>query len=195
MIRYLPLLFLLLCTSCIQLGGEPQPIRYYLLEPLVNTETPLTTQQVQLELGPIEFPTYLDRPQIVSRDQHNAIIIADHDRWAEPLPENLARTLRENFYKLIGDVQINAAPWNTGTDSSLTIQLTINRFDGIVGQQTDVDIRWTLYSTIDNKEILRQNFIAQLPIGNSYRELVNGLNQALANVSTEIATALCNQIK
>ncbi len=195
MIRYLPLLFLLCCTSCIQLGGEPQTIRYYLLEPLASVESPLTTQQIQLDLGPIEFPTYLDRPQLVTRDNNNAIVIADHDRWAEPLPENLPRSLRENFYNLIGDVRINAVPWDNGADSSFAIRMIINSFDGILGQQTDVDIRWSLHSAIDDKEILRQHFIAQLPIGNSYQELVIGLNQALANLSTEIATALCNQIK
>lgn len=193
MIRIFPLLILLLCSACIQLGGEPQPIRFYLLEPVAEIDAPGHAEQIQLEFSPIEFPSYLDRPQIVSRSQSNLIQIADLDRWAEPLPDNLSRTLQENLYKRLPAVQISSAPWNVNNGPAYQVKLIINRFDGILGQQTEVDIRWSLFATQNNKELRREHFRANLPIGDSYRNLVDGLNSALAKLSGEIATALVAQ--
>lgn len=192
MIRILPL-FLLLCSACIQLGGEHQPNRFYLLEPIAETNATINTEQIQLEISPIEFPSYLDRPQIVTRDQANTIQIANHDRWAEPLPDNFLRTLQENLFKQLPEVRIGSAPWRTNDSPSFLLKLSINRFDGIVGKQTEVDIRWTLSSTQTNTELLHEHYQAQLPTGDSYQAMIGGLNIALADLSKKIATALINQ--
>lgn len=188
--RFLLLFFLLLCSSCIQLGGEPQPTRFYLLEATAEPSADHSAQTIQLDLGPIEFPTYLDRPQIVTRDHSNAIAIADHDRWAEPLPENFTRTLQENLTKAINGGRINSAPWTATNSKNLSLKVTLNRFDGIIGQQTEVDIRWTLFGTDGSTELQRKHFIAKTPISDSYQALVEGLNKALAKLSSDIALAV-----
>ena len=193
MIRFLPLLILLFCSACIQLGGETKPTRFYLLEATTEGNAATVTEQIQLEFSPIEFPSYLDRPQIVARNKANAIIIADHDRWAEPLSDNLIRTLQENLYKQLPGISINSAPWSGNTGPSYQINLIINRFDGTVGQQTEVDIRWTLFSTSSNEELQRKHYLAKLPIGDNYQDLVDGLNTALSELSKEIATTLIAQ--
>lgn len=193
MIRFLPLLLLGLCTSCIQLGGESQPIHYYLLEPIAETIDAGSSRPLYVELGPIEFPTYLDRPQIVSRDANDSIIIADFDRWAEPLPENLARTLQENLFKLLNNVRISSAPWAAAAERRFSVRLIINRLDGIIGQRTAVDIRWSLFDSISNREILRKHFIDRSAIGSSYQDLVTGLNRAVAKLCKDIAMALNEQ--
>jgi uncharacterized lipoprotein YmbA len=192
MIRLL-LPLLLLCSSCIQLGGEPQPTRFYLLEAVAEFNEVSSAQKILLELGPIEFPTYLDRPQIVSRMPNNTIVIAEYDRWAEPLPDNLTRTLKENLNKRLAGAQISTAPWSNHADQGYAVRLTINRFDGIIGQQTEVDIRWSLYSPAGDQELLRKHFIGRIPIDNNYQGLVAGLNKVLSELSKEIATAVNRQ--
>lgn len=193
MIRILPLIILLLCSACIQLGGEPQPVRFYLLEPIDQIDTISRSKQINLEFSPIDFPIYLDRPQIVSRTQSNLIQIADHDRWAEPLPDNLSRTLQENLFKLLDGIQISSAPWSLNDGPAYRVKLIVNRFDGILGQQTEVDIRWSLFDSHNNRELQRKHFRAKLPIGDSYRNLVDGLNSALAMLSQEIAADLIDR--
>lgn len=194
MIRTLIVSTLLLCTSCIQLGGGPQQLTsYYLLESVAETSTANVPGQLRLELAPIDFPSYLDRPQLVSRNQNNIILIADHNRWAEPLPDNLTRTLKENLFKQLPGVTISSAPWKQSSDPTFRLKLIINRFDGIIGEQTDVDIRWSLVAPQKDTEILRKHFRAQLPIGDNHQGLVDGLNIALAKLSQEISAALIVQ--
>ena len=160
------------------------------MEPVAKISNQKTTAPLRLELSPIEFPIYLDRPQIVSRNRDNVIQIAAHDRWAEPLQDNLTRTLKENLFKQLSRVQISSAPWNQTADSAFIIKLIVNRFDGIIAQQTDVDIRWSLYDTQTNQELISQQHLAKLPINGGYQGLVDGLNAALAELSEEIAAAL-----
>jgi hypothetical protein len=190
MIRFLAPFALLLSTACIQLGGEAQPTRYYLLAPLATTAVIENAAEVQLEMDALEFPSYLDRAQLVSRTPQGTIQIAEYDRWAEPLADNLSRTLQENLYQLAPGVQVNSALWNNGPPAKLLLRLRVNRFDGTLGHETEVDIRWSLYQQQQQRELLREHFIARLPVGNSYKELVESLNRALANLSEEIARAL-----
>jgi len=192
MIRTLALFTLLLSTACIQLGGEAQPTRYYLLTPLATTAVIEKAAEIQLELGALKFPSYLDRAQLISRTPEGTIRIAEYDRWAEPLADNLSRTLQENLYQLAPGIQINSAPWNNGPPAKFQLRLRVNRFDGTLGRQTDVDIRWSVYHLQQQRELMREHFIARLPVGNSYKELVESLSQALADLSADIAMELLN---
>ena len=188
MIRKLSLLMLLFCSACIQLGGETQPTRFYLLEP-VSEEQNQSLTEIQLEISPIGFHSYLDRPQIDTRNSDNLIQIADYDRWAEPLADNFIRTLQENLRQHTG-IRISSAPWTNNIRPDYSLKLSINRFDGTLGQQTDVDIRWSLVALANNEEIARQHFKDQRPIGTSYQEFVKGLNKALTQLSQKINAAI-----
>ena len=137
MIRFLAPFALLLSTACIQLGGEAQPTRYYLLAPLATTAVIENAAEVQLEMDALEFPSYLDRAQLVSRTPQGTIQIAEYDRWAEPLADNLSRTLQENLYQLAPGVQVNSALWNNGPPAKLLLRLRVNRFDGTLGHEPD----------------------------------------------------------
>jgi len=195
MIRFFTLCLLsLLCSSCIQLGGEPEPTRYYLLAPLAETAVDINRPDLHVSLGPIEIPSYLDRPQIVTRTTDSEIVLANHDRWAEPLPENFIRTLQENLYQQLGNVSITTTPWSPNSKTSYRITLALNRFDGVIDQQTNVDIRWSLLDATQNKELQRGQFRAEIPINGSYPEFVNGLNIALAEFSEGIAAVLRKQL-
>lgn len=193
MIRYFTFLLLLIGSACIQIGSDPQPTRYYLLEPVVAVAENLPVKSAQpliLALGPIDFPPYLDRPELVTYDQQRVISVAGQDRWAEPLSDNLTRTLKENLTRQFPDIIILSVPWETNGKDQLAAKLTINRFDGTLGQSTEVDIRWQLSAPPDRKLVRHGHFTAQLPIGNSRRDLVQGLNSALAQFSLTLGEAI-----
>jgi uncharacterized lipoprotein YmbA len=192
MIRLFPALVLLLCSACIQLGGDPLPTQYYLLDSVATAEKTAQQSSQLLELSPIEFPNYLDRPQIVTRKRDNSILIAEHDRWAEPLAENIPRVLQENLLTLVPSIDISSAPWNDMNGQHYVLKLRIIRFDGIIDQQTEVDIRWSLYSPQQSKVLARQHFRSQTPITGGYHGLVTGLNQELAKLSKSIAEKFGN---
>lgn len=186
-----PALFLLLsCNACIQLGSEPQPARYYLLTPQEKISSDANGQGTKLSLGPISFPAYLDRPQLVTRNSLNEIVVAEFDRWAEPLQDNLLRVLKENLSRNLDGISISDYPWQPNQGHGLSLQLTINQFDGVIGQRTVVDVRWLLLRPNNSKELDRGHFVSRLLIGNSHEELVAGLNESLNQLSHQIAQAI-----
>ena len=66
--------FILLCLAC---GGcaSPQPSRFYFLSSTADAPSPGAASSPKVEgtilVGPVEFPGYLDRPQIVTRSGPN----------------------------------------------------------------------------------------------------------------------------
>ena len=186
---FLSLILLFFCSACIQLGGEPQEQHYYLLTPQAQTQ--MDNQPVRdLFIRQVDFPVYLDRPQIVTRSMQNELEIATTERWGEPLQDNLLRVLKENLQRRLGQFDISNYPWQPASENGLLLKLTVNQFDGILGHQTNVDIRWTL-SDSDSQQILaRQHFVAKLPIGNSFSDLVSGLSRAVEQLSADIGREL-----
>jgi len=189
--RNLILVLLLLCTSCIQIGSEPQPVHYYLLDSMTESANiyPDTTLTIDLELA--DFPEYLDRPKIVTRNDQNSINFADSERWAEPVQESLMRIVRENLTLLLPGSNISISPWENSNSHAIKVKLMVNNFFGKLDDHTRIDIRWT----IDNQsgQRMQGHFTDQQPIGSSYQDLVVGLNNGINNLSLELAKKLAGQ--
>jgi len=193
MIRYSLLFILLLCSSCIQLGGEPQPTRYYLLEAVAEPVSGTVSEPLQVELVLDEFPSYLDRPQLVSRGRNNTVQLAELDRWAEPITDSLVRVLKENLRRQAPAIRISSAPWNTDISPTYLLKISVIHFDGEFAKTTDVDIRWSLLLARTGEELTRQHFRKSIAIEANCQGYVDGLNRSLAELSEVIAATLVSQ--
>jgi uncharacterized lipoprotein YmbA len=99
-------LSLIVSPGCLNLGeGTQEMTRYYVLSPPsiseLKTEVLDDTKSVAIGLGPVTFPEYLNRPQVVVRGSRNQLQMAEFARWAEPLVENFSRVLAENLSSLL----------------------------------------------------------------------------------------------
>lgn len=186
--RYLGWTLLLLCAACVQLGDAPSPQHYYLLETLERpVALPVSTpDNIIVEIA--DFPDYLDRPQIAVRSADRQISYLNGQRWAEPLRDNLSRILRENLSLLLPGMRISVAPWDSPTRADRRIQLFINDFTGVLEGRADVDIRWQIL----REDLVQQrgHFTAAPSIGAEYADLVRALNQALDDLSRQLAEQL-----
>jgi uncharacterized lipoprotein YmbA len=187
------ILLLLLCSSCVQLGSDSQPLRYYLLQPNAVAQKLPRQTNINVTLQTIHVPAYLDRLQLTSYNQRQQVIIASLDRWAEPLDENLNRVLKENLSRHLQGGRITSQTKQETAAETLKLQLTINSFDGILGEHVSVDIRWMIIRNGVSEQIKQGRFTDNTPIGNSYAELVQGLNRALDNFSYKLAEELVSR--
>jgi uncharacterized lipoprotein YmbA len=183
------LVLLLGCAACIQLGGEPQQQHYYLLTPQAEVNSGEQTS-LNLLFDQIEFPAYLDRPQLVTRNPLNEIEISTTARWGEPLQDNLVRVLKENLQRRMSGLRISNYPWQPNNNNSLLLKLTVNQFDGVLGQRTNVDIRWSLAETATAQVLAQNHFRAGIPVGASPAALVAAFNEALDQLSAAISREL-----
>jgi len=118
--RLFLLAIIILGASTVMAGcGSSPATRYYVLAPLSNSEAgdkpKGNKDDPAIGIGPVQFPKYLDRPQIVTRSSRNQIDIGDFDQWAEPLKTNFTNVIAENLSVLIPGDRIVVFPWSSST--------------------------------------------------------------------------------
>src|SRR3546814_9172147 len=92
----------LTATAC-GLTGTTPPSTFYLLSPIATPAPPSANpnRQITILIGPVTLPKHLDRAEVVTFATPNRLQLAELDRWAEPLDENVARVLGENVSRLV----------------------------------------------------------------------------------------------
>src|SRR5574342_626514 len=95
-----------LLAGCGTFSPKPDPSRFFTLSSLPQVEESVVKNSasqngVFLGIGPIKFPGYLDRQEIVVRSAQNRFDVSENDRWAEPLDENFTRVLAQNLSVLL----------------------------------------------------------------------------------------------
>lgn len=190
--RRLGATLLLAAAALLLLGAcaRTTPIVYYQLTALAGGRTPATVLQpaaAVIGIGPIQLPEYLNRPQIVTRQGANRLHLADSRRWAEPLADNIARVLRENLARALGDERVLLYPWGKGAvDHQVAIEIV--SFEAGDDGTVQLKATWSLKDR-DGKVLLARRSTQQLTLKQpaDYDRQVGALSEVLAGFSEEIA--------
>jgi hypothetical protein len=180
--------------SLIILGAcaSTEPARFYLLHaiPDAKAEKTVATSEndITVGIGPVDFPKYLDRPQIVTRISKHELKLDEFGQWAEPLTHNFSRILSENLSLLLSTERIFSYPWAGSTQIDYQVTVEVTRFDGTPGDSVTLNTRWAIL-TGGEKEVLvkKKSSYSQPTSGQDYEALVSAKSQALADLSREIA--------
>ncbi len=184
---------LMTLTGC----ATSQSSKFYMLESMSGT-IPVDggapfDRSVSVGLGPVTIPDYLDRPQIVTRTNQNSILLAEFDRWAEPLSGTVTRTLAENLSSLLHTDNVVPYPWPGSVDVEYQVLVELYRFDGVLGEKAILDAQWSVLGKRGKKVLLLKRSIFVEPTREgSFASLVSAESRALDNLSREIALALKN---
>ncbi|MGD8963153.1 MAG: PqiC family protein [Desulfobacterales bacterium] len=177
-------------------GPSPTPAtRFYVLNSIyseenVNRPEPIMElgENVSLGIGPIRLSQVLDRPQIILRTSQNEIQVADLDRWAAPLKENITNVLTDNLTTLLSTGSILKFPWKTTLPIEYQIVLEITRFDGMPGGNVDLRARWGILGENGRKVYAKAKTALTEPIGgDTITEMVSAQSRLVARLSLEIA--------
>lgn len=178
--------------------GHSKPARFYLLTPMKNTEDrpkPVPRPNLVVGVGPIRFPEYLDRPQMVRRLDDNRVELAEYDRWAEPLADNFQRVLCENLAAHLGTQNIETAPFRPDVKIDLRVQIDVLRFDVTTDGQAVLVARHfiTEQGTTSDRGWGRTEGKVLFNV-ESPGAAAEALSKALASFSESLATMLSLQI-
>jgi uncharacterized lipoprotein YmbA len=93
--------YLLGCSLMVACGSSP-PQRYYTLQPVAVPAGAAAMgaapeNQIAVRIQPVVIPPELDRVELVSRGGPYRVHIADSDRWAAPLDDQIRRTLNDDL--------------------------------------------------------------------------------------------------
>lgn len=170
------------------------PNNYYLLSPLSQTNMNTMNNPADsaaLGILSVQLPDYTDRPQIVTRVDKNRVHFAEFDRWAEPLQNNISMVLGENLAILLGTDHVALYPWKAGTPIDYQVAVNIKRFIGSLNGDAILIVRWHILDKNGQKILLtkQSEFKQKVPMP-TYDALVQAMNQNIADLSREIATAI-----
>lgn len=148
-----------------------------------------------LVVGPVELPDYLRRPQIVTREGQNRIKIAEFDRWAAPLNEQVERVLAENLASRVPDmVVVNYREQRFKPSYRLTV--TLERFERQDMKQVELAGRWTVANAESGEVVLTRRDRFSVPLeGSDYEATVAAQSKALSELAAAVSNALNDELK
>jgi uncharacterized lipoprotein YmbA len=184
----LGLLFVLGCASS-------PPTRFYNLSSLQEEGSgrreSTSDQGLVIGVGPIKFPAYLDRTEIVTRSSSNKITLSDFDVWAGSLEEDFSRALAENLSVLLSTESVIVYPRLRPGLAKYQIMVDVIRFDGPLGGDVTLIARWALFEGKERELVsVRKSTIIEPSGGKGYEAMVAADSRALEKLSREIAEAI-----
>lgn len=181
---------LLLLSGC----SSTESPRFYLLNPLpegVGSGRPISEPCVSLGIGPVRLPEYLDRPQIITRGAGNELVLAQFDRWAEPLSDTFPRVLAENLSRLLCTRTVSLYPWRPSMPHDYRLEVEVIRMDGTPGEVVRLETWWSLSGGPEKKILVaRQSRFIEPAQGRDYEAFVQAHNRAITSLCRDIAGAI-----
>ncbi|MEE8430217.1 MAG: PqiC family protein, partial [Candidatus Desulfatibia sp.] len=121
----------------------------------------------------------------------NALTFAEFHRWAGSLKEDFSRILAENLSILLATDRIALFPWTRVTPIDYRVTATVIRFEGKVGGDVTLKIRWSILGGAGKKVLVMKTSNFSEPVGGvNYEALVAAQSRTLAGLSREIAETI-----
>ncbi len=182
--------FLLLVFFLAACSSTP-PVAYYTLNtlPEMQQEIPaaIMDDTLAIGVGPVEFPKFLDRPQIVTRKSQNQIEVSEFHRWAGSLPGDFSRVLAKNIAILLPTDRVAVYPWGEQFSPTYRIKLDVEQFDGRLGERVVLDVTWKVTDQEGTNQLVVRKSLIEEPVSDkNYEALVVAESNALATLSRTI---------
>ncbi|MDJ0809379.1 MAG: PqiC family protein [Desulfobacterales bacterium] len=188
-------LILVLLSGCVNLGpGTTDSTRLFVLTPMsTNDAAPDRTGigSQAIGVGPLIFPEYLNRPQVVTRRGENEVRTAAFANWAEPLQQNFRRVLSENLALLLGTDAIYNHPWRSTLKPDQRVELEIIRFDADPQGDAVLDVRWEITDARGKQLRPKSRAVFRQKVsGEGHAAIVTAMSLTLADFSRHVAAAI-----
>jgi uncharacterized protein len=198
-----PIAMLLLQMACTVLPAQKDTTQFFILtpasQPLASGST--LDRELSIGLGPINFPGYLKRREIVSRLSGDQLSLSDNKRWAESLDANFQRVLSQDLGMQLGTQRIVLFPWYGRPDIDYQVEVQVHRFDTGADNQSHLDARWIIKNAKTGRELMAKesNISSAVPatdtagsetLSGDVNTLSQNIAQSLVRLSEGAGTAI-----
>lgn len=172
-------------------GCSSQPSQFYLLNEIPAHRVTIShvKDHLNLGLGPVNFPRYLNQPQIVTRETCNKLKLNEFHRWADSLDDNTTHVIRNNLANMLPSSTVFIYPWRRADKVEYQIRIDVTRFDADEKGHVVLATRWQIVDDI-NKKILKtsnRTYRDCLCEKYSYDDLASAMSQLIGRLSRDIA--------
>jgi uncharacterized lipoprotein YmbA len=176
-----------LAAGCLGPGAAPD---YFTLSPAAGgtADAALAARpELGLAVGPLEFPRYLDRPEIVTRDGAHRLVLWDDRRWAGSLRTDVLRVVGDDLGALLGTSRIAVYPVEPRFPLDYRVLLELLEFEGVPGRAVTLRARWTVAGP-DGRALAVEESRFEEPVASpAWEDLVAAQSAALGRVTRRIA--------
>jgi len=180
---------LLLAAATLAGCSSPPKTNFYTLSPAAASAPARADAKVpySVAIGPVGVPESLDRPQMVTRTGANQVSVAEFERWAGPLKNEIALAIAENLKPLLGGASVFTYP--QGVNADVNVSVDVQRFDSVLGEAATVEVLWQV-RTVKGAPRSGRSMVREAAGGAGYDALVAAHARALAAASRDIAAAI-----
>lgn len=188
------LLGMALALGC--LGRSPRP-EFYRLEPTAVGNPPLASlPELGLAIGAIEIPRYLDRPEIVTRDGANRLLMASRARWAASLRLEMQRVLADDLAARLGTYRVAVYPMEPRFPVEYRVLLDVRAFEGVPGERVVLRARWIVASHEDGRAAaVGESVVERKPASAGWADYAAAHSEALGELAEEIAREIAGLVE
>jgi uncharacterized lipoprotein YmbA len=185
------ILFVFVLAAC----SSTPPTQFYKLNSLPSGQqenfAAALGEEIAVGVGPVDFPEFLDRPQIVTRKSQNQLEISEFHRWAGSLPQGFSRVLAKNISTLLPTDRVAVYPWDHTFSPTYQLKVDVEQFDGKLGERVVLRSIWSLVGQEGKNElVVRKSLIEEPVLTDGYEGLVAAASNALATLSREIVAEM-----
>jgi uncharacterized protein len=196
MIRLRDIAFgLLACGALLSCGSSP-PIRFYMLSEMApesgnspagsGASAGATADAVAVRLEAVAIPAELDRLELVNHSGPNQVHIAESDRWAAPLDDQIRRMLSDDLAARLPKGLVVDPNEPSTRDARRTLSVSIGQFDADASCAVTLNASWSLQqphaAAQSGSERIQQPSAGACPAG-----LPAAMSRALATFADRLA--------
>ncbi len=194
--RITPLRIGLQALLCLWLSGcATAPLEtFYTLAPLpeaARNSGATTKQSPVIGIGPVSFPAFLDRSQLVVRSGSSALTLDELHRWGGSLQDDFQRVLGENLAYLLGTNRILLRTSEVSYPVDFRVAVDVLRFEGTNRGQAELKARWTVLNPYTEEVLLvKEGYYRVKAVSTEPAAIVDAMGRALGDFSRELADSI-----
>lgn len=184
---------ILLPLALVACATSSPPARFYTLQALV---TPVEKESVDfgdqwVGIGPVRVPTYLDRPQIVTRGDVHRLQIHEFDRWADRVGDRILIVLMENVVRLSNSKRVAPYPWPSAFRPDRRVVGEVLAFEADASGGVVLRTRWIVHvpGAPNEGDVQVSEYMENATAGD-FDSITAAMSRALQRWSVDIAQAL-----
>lgn len=165
--------------------------RFYHLTPVDNACIACDAKAyapATISIGPVTIPDRIDRSQIVTLAADSEVYIAQFDRWAGSINDEIVRTMTINISKLLPVMNVVPYDMEKWVSPDYQIRVDILELDITPGKAVSLCVNYSVTDKTRKTLLLKSASITE-PTGTGYPDMVQSLSSAFGVLSSQIAQA------
>lgn len=144
-----------------------------------------TASPLLIEVMPVNVPSQVSRPQIVTTTGAGNVDIQDYERWSSPLADEVSTALSQSLTRSLGAIDVYRTPRPVGS-TMYRVTVNVQRFESVPGDRATIEAVWSVVRSGDSLTLTCRSQASE-SIGSGYEALAAGHRKALARIAGQIA--------